>query len=121
MDKIKEKSLEFFACIVILIALAGTVYNSAFSTPPHFIIPTQILMIGVFFGNLVYYSTKGKKWAKIILFWIFCLGDFCAFLAIFNSPSLAKVSYGPVLVAVLVPFFTYLLYSYQKIHSLFKD
>lgn len=111
-------SLEFLSLLICLGVLYKTFEQSVLEH--HFIIPTQILSIGVLLGNFVYYSFKGHLWAKIILFWLFALADFCAFLSIFYSPSLAKTEYGVYFMIVFVPIFTFLVYSYQKKNELFN-
>ncbi len=125
MDALKKYWPEAHAFIVFLGVLALTFHQSVLSEPRHFIIPTRILAIGVVIANVIYYSLKGHKWAKICLFWTGCLAEFLGFLSLFNSPTLAKTYYGSIwagiIVAVLIPIFGYLLYSYQKSHELFKD
>lgn len=119
MDKIKTNWPEFLATLIFLGLLWKVFEQSVLEH--HFIIPTTFFAPAVLLGNVVYYSNKGKIWAKIALFWAFVIGDLCSFLAVFYSPSLARIEFGPIMVAVLVVIFTYLLYSYQKINGLFKD
>ena len=119
MDSVKKSWPEFLASLLVLGLLWKVFEQSVLEH--HFIIPTTFFAPAVVIGNVVYYSRKGHKWAKIMLFWAFVIGDLCSFLAIFYSPSLAKIAYGPITVVVLVPIFTYLLYSYQKSNELFKD
>ncbi|MCP5381102.1 MAG: hypothetical protein H6912_01915 [Kordiimonadaceae bacterium] len=124
MEGIKKNWPECLVFLVILFLIWKTFEQSVLEH--HFIIPTvNYFAPGILLGNLIYYSRKGLKWPKLVLFWLFVIGDFCSFLAIFYSPSLAKITIGfiagPIIVAVLVPIFTYLLYSYQKINELFKD
>lgn len=119
MDKIKRNSLDYITAL-LCIAVVYKVYEQSV-LEHHFIIPTQILAIGVILGNFIYYSQKGRIWAKVILFWLFVLVDFCAFLSIFYSPSLAKMGDMVYVVMVFVPLFTILLYFYQKMNRLFKD
>ena len=118
VDKIKSSWPEFLALLVV-VGLLWKVFEQSV-LEHHFIIPTTFFAPAVVLGNVVYYSTKGHKWAKLMLFWAFVIGYLCSFLAIFYSPSLAKIANGPIIVAVLVPIFTYLLYSYQKSNELFK-
>jgi len=119
VDNVKKWWPEFLASLVVLGLLWKVFEQSVLEH--HFIIPTGFFAPAVILGNIIYYSKKGYMWPKILLFWAFLIGDLCSFLAIFYSPSLAKIAYGPVIVGVLVPIFTYLLYSYQKSNELFKD
>ncbi|MBT5074645.1 MAG: hypothetical protein HOJ34_01015 [Kordiimonadaceae bacterium] len=119
MENVKKNWPEFLTALVCAGLLWKVFEQSVLEH--HFIIPTTFFAPAVILGNVVYYSRKGHKWAKLALFWAFVIGDFCSFLAIFYSPSLAKISSGPIIVAVLVLIFTYLLYGYQKSNELFKD
>lgn len=119
MEKFKNKSLDYIASL-LCIGVAYQVFVQSYYEH-HFIIPTGILAIGVILSNFIYYSQKGQIWAKIILFWLFVLADFGAFLSIFYSPSLAKMGDMVNIVIIFVPIFTILLYFYQKTNGLFKD
>ncbi|MEZ5759045.1 MAG: hypothetical protein R3D86_12565 [Emcibacteraceae bacterium] len=124
MEGIKKNWPESLVSLVILFLVWKTFEQSVLEH--HFIIPTtRFFAPAIVLGNLIYYSRKGFKWPKLVLFWLFVIGDFGSFLAIFYSPTLASKTYlsiwAPIIVAVLVPIFTYLLYSYQKINELFKD
>lgn len=119
MNNVKKCWPEFLASLIVLGLLWQVFVQSVLEH--HFIIPTTFFAPAVVLGNIIYYSWKGHKWPKIVLFWAFVVGDLCSFLAIFYSPSLAKIAFGPITVGVLVPIFTYLLYSYQKSNELFND
>ncbi len=124
MEKIKKTWPEFLVGLICLILLWKVFEQSVLEH--HFIIPSiQWLPPALIAGNIVYYSSKGHKWAKIMLFWACFVFEFLGFLSLFYSPTLAKTYMGPLwaglIVAVLVLIFGYLLYSYQKLHKLFKD
>ncbi|MDG1997377.1 MAG: hypothetical protein P8J14_12840 [Emcibacteraceae bacterium] len=119
MDKVKANWPEFLTSIICL-GLAWKVFEQSV-LEHHFIIPTTFFAPLVVLGNVIYYSRKGHVWAKLVLFWAFVIGNMCSFMAFFYSPSLAKISMGPIVVAILVVLFTYLLYCYQKTHRLFND
>ncbi|MBL4604024.1 MAG: hypothetical protein JKY84_14860 [Emcibacteraceae bacterium] len=119
MENVKKYWPEFFTSLVVMGLLWKVFEQSVLEG--HFLIPTGFFAPAVVFGNIVYYSKKGQIWAKTMLFWTFVVGDLCSFMAIFYSPSLKKLAYGPISVAVLVVIFTYLLYGYQKSNQLFKD
>jgi len=118
MGVIKKNWPEFIASLLV-IGLLWKVFEQSV-LEHHFIIPTMFFTPAVVIGNVIFYSYKNYKWAKIILFWTFLIGDLCLFLAIFYSPSLAKFAFGPIIIGLWVPFFTYLLYWYQKSNNLFN-
>lgn len=124
MDSVKKSWPEFLASIVLLGLLYKVFEQSVLEH--HFILPsTRWLPPALIVGNVIYYSWKGHKWAKIMLFWSSFVAEFLGFLSLFYSPTLAKTYVGPVwagiFVAVLVLIFGYLLYCYQKSNELFKD
>lgn len=124
MENIKKYWPECLASLVLLGLLWKVFEQSVLEH--HFIIPsTQWLPPALIVGNIIYYSVKGHKWAKIVLFWFSFVIEFLGFLSLFYSPTLAKTYVGPlwagIIVAVLVLIFGYLLYGYQKSHELFKD
>ena len=114
----RSNALEYIA-ILVCIGVGYKVFEQSV-LEHHFIIPTQILAIAVLIGNFVYYSFKGHVWAKIILFWLFVLADFCAFLSLFYSPMLARNSEFMPGVVAIVGILTFLLYVYQNENKLYK-
>ena len=124
MNKIKNNWPDLLASLVLIFLLYKVFEQSVLEH--HFIIPsTRWLPPAIIVGNVIYYSWKGHRWAKIVLFWSCFIGEFLGFLSLFYSPTLAKTYYGPlwagIIVAILVLIFGYLLYSYQKSNELFKD
>ncbi len=124
METVKKNWPEYLAGLAFLMLLYKVFQQSVLEH--HFIIPsTQWLPPAIIVGNVIYYSRKGHKWAKIMLFWSCFVAEFLGFLSLFYSPTLAKTYIGPlwagIIVAVLVSIFGYLLYSYQKSNELFKD
>jgi len=76
-----KHSLDLLAVIVALAALLGVLQS--FIIGKHFVIPTMVLVLAVFFGNLARSSMRGEKWAKHVLFWIFFIATCHAFFALF--------------------------------------
>ena len=76
-----EHSLDLAAVIVAIAALLGVMQT--FIIGRHFVIPTMVLVLAVFFGNLARSSLRGERWAKHVLFWIFFIATCHAFFALF--------------------------------------
>ncbi len=49
----------------------------------HFVIPTMILLLVFYFGNLARAGVNGQRWAKHLLFWTFLLAVCHTFFALF--------------------------------------
>ena len=76
-----KHSLDLLAVIVAIAALLGVLQS--FIIGKHFVIPTMVLVLAVFFGNLARSSMRGERWAKHVLFWIFFIATCHAFFALF--------------------------------------
>ncbi len=76
-----KHSLDLAAAIVAVAALLGVFQT--FIIGRHFVIPTMILVLAVFFGNLARHGLRGARWAKHVLFWIFSIAACHAFFALF--------------------------------------
>ena len=76
-----EHSLDLAAVIIAIAALLGVMQT--FIIGQHFVIPTMVLVLAVFFGNLARSSLCGERWAKHVLFWIFTIAACHAFFALF--------------------------------------
>jgi hypothetical protein len=76
-----KHSLDLLAVIVAIAALLGVLQS--FIIGKHFVIPTMLLVLAVFFGNLARSSMRGERWAKHVLFWIFFISTCHAFFALF--------------------------------------
>ena len=76
-----KHSLDLLAAIIAIAALLGVLQT--FIIGKHFVIPTMVLVLAVFFGNLARSSMRGERWAKHILFWIFFIATCHAFFALF--------------------------------------
>jgi uncharacterized membrane protein len=75
-----EYSLEAVASVAALLALAGVLQT--FLVGQHFVIPTMILMLVFFFGNLARFGYRDYRWAKHMLFWVCLLLVFHALFAL---------------------------------------
>ena len=76
-----DNALEALAAILALAALLGVLQT--FVIGRHFVIPTMILLVAVYFGNLARFGLQGRRWAKHLLFWTFALFCCHAFFALF--------------------------------------
>ena len=76
-----QHSLEAIAGLFALVAALGVLQT--FVIGRHFVIPTMILLLAVFFGNLARFGLHGQRWAKHMLLWIFILAACHAFFALF--------------------------------------
>ncbi len=76
-----QHSLELLAVFISAGALLGVLQT--FIIGKHFVIPTIILVLAVFFGNLARFGIQGQRWAQHILFWIFAIAACHAFFALF--------------------------------------
>jgi len=76
-----DNSLEAVAALVAAVAALGVL--QAFLIGKHFVIPTLILLLVFYFGNLARFGAKGERWAKHMLLWTFLLLVAHAFFALF--------------------------------------
>ena len=78
MGVIKKNWPEFIASLLV-IGLLWKVFEQSV-LEHHFIIPTMFFTPAVVIGNVIFYSYKNYKWAKIILFWKSKKSSACAML-----------------------------------------
>jgi len=76
-----QHSLETIAVLFTLGATLGVFQT--FIIGKHFVIPTMVLLLAIFFANLARFGLQGQRWAKHMLFWIFVLAACHAFFALF--------------------------------------
>ena len=76
-----DNALEALATLVALGAGLGVLQT--FIIGKHFVIPTMVLLLVIYFGNLARFGLKGERWAKHMLFWTFALMACHAFFALF--------------------------------------
>ena len=76
-----KHSLELLAVLITAGALLGVLQT--FIIGRHFIIPTMILVLAVFFGNLARFGLQGQRWDQHALFWVFAIAACHAFFALF--------------------------------------
>lgn len=75
-----DHSLEALAALVAVGAGLGVLQT--FIIGKHFVIPTMILLLVFFFGNLARFGMQGQRWAQHLLFWVFLLMVCHAFFAL---------------------------------------
>jgi hypothetical protein len=75
-----EHSLEALAALVAIGAGLGVLQT--FLIGKHFVIPTMVLLLVFFFGNLARFGMLGQRWAQHMLFWVFLLMVCHAFFAL---------------------------------------
>jgi hypothetical protein len=115
-----KHSLDLLAVIVAIAALLGVLQS--FIIGKHFVIPTMVLVLAVFFGNLARSSLRGERWAKHVLFWIFFIATCHAFFALFWAVTPRQILGGSFLfvygaVFVVVGFLTW---QYAKKNEILK-
>lgn len=76
-----EHSLELLASVIALAALLGVFQT--FIIGKHFVIPTMVMFLAIFFGNLARSGLRGERWAQQLLFWMFFLATCHTFFALF--------------------------------------
>ena len=76
-----DNALEALATLVALGAGLGVLQT--FIIGKHFVIPTMVLLLVIYFGNLARFGLKGERWAKHMLFWTFALMTCHVFFALF--------------------------------------
>jgi hypothetical protein len=115
-----DNSLEALASLIALVAGLAVLYN--FIIGKHFVIPTMILLLVFFFGNLARAGINGERWAKHLLFWTFLLAVFHAFFALFWAGEARPGQFfGAAFYPAYGGFFVvvgWLCINYAKRHSL---
>ena len=115
-----KHSLDLAAAIIAIAALLGVL--PTFIIGRHFVIPTMLLVLAVFFGNLARCSMRGERWAKHVLFWIFFIAACHAFFALFWGVTPREILgdaflfvYGAVFIIV-----GFLSWQYAKKNEILK-
>ncbi len=60
-----ENSLEAISALFAVAAGLGVLQT--FIIGKHFVIPTMVLLLAIFFGNLARFGVQGQRWAKHML------------------------------------------------------
>ncbi|MDH3439903.1 MAG: hypothetical protein OEM63_04060 [Gammaproteobacteria bacterium] len=76
-----DHSLEALAALITFGAALGVLQT--FIIGKHFVIPTMVLLLVFFFGNLARAGLDDQRWAKHLLFWVFLLMACHTFFALF--------------------------------------
>lgn len=117
-----ENSLEAAAAIFALIAGLGVLQT--FIIGKHFVIPTMVLLLTIFFANLARFGVNGQRWAKHMLFWIFFLISAHTFFALFwAGPARPGEFFGAAFYPVYGGIFVVvglLCWRYAKTNALFS-
>ena len=117
-----ENSLEAIAALFAVAAGLGVLQT--FIIGKHFVIPTMVLLLTVFFGNLARFGIQGERWAKHMLFWMFFLVAAHTFFALFWAGPARPgqffgaafyPAYGGVFVVV-----GFLCWQYARKNNLFR-
>lgn len=112
-------TFDHLAALVALGSIAGVV--ETFIVGKHYLIPTAILVMAVFFGNLARYGYRDQAWAKNMLFWIGVVLNFHVFFALFWS-KMYRTILGDAfeyLFAPLTVILVFLVWQYAKQNALF--
>ena len=112
-------SLELLAVLLSVGAIIGVLQT--FIIGKHFVIPTMILVLAVFFGNLARFGLHGQRWAKHTLFWIFVIAACHAFFALFWAKTPREILGDAFVYAYGANFliFTFLSWQYARKNELF--
>lgn len=115
-----KHSLDLIAAVIAVAALLGVLQT--FAIGKHFVIPTMVLALAVFFANLARHGLRGDRWAQHFLFWIFFIAACHAFFALFWAKTPREILgdaflyvYGAAFVILAV-----LCWQYAKKNELFK-
>lgn len=108
--------------MAVFALLASLAVLQTFVIGKHFIIPTVLLIVTVFIGNLAWYGLKQAKWAQYINFWCgFVLTSHC-FFALFWAKKYREVLgdlFEPVAVVITLLLLT-LTWFYARKNQLFS-
>lgn len=115
-----KHSLELVAAVVAIVTFLGVLQT--FIIGRHFVIPTLILVLAVFFGNLARFGLHGEAWARHMLFWVFTIAACHAFFALFWAKTPREILGGAFLYVYGTAFVILALLSWQyaKQHRLFR-
>lgn len=108
--------------MAVFALLASLAVLQTFVIGKHFIIPTILLIVTVFIGNLAWYGLKQAKWAQYINFWCgFVLTSHC-FFALFWAKKYRELLgdlFEPVAIVITVVLLT-LTWFYARKNQLFS-
>jgi len=114
-----KHSLELLAVLITVTALLGVLQT--FVIGKHFVIPTVILVVAVFFGNLARFGSQGQRWAQHTLFWIFAIAACHAFFALFWAKTPREILGDAFIYAYGADFLilSFLSWQYARKNELF--
>ena len=112
--------LDWLQATFALIASASVLQT--FIIGKHFIIPTVLLIVAVFFGNLAWYGFKQVKWAQLLNFWCGVILTSHCFFALFWAKKYRELlgnAFEPVAV-IFTLLLLALTWFYASKNQLFK-
>jgi hypothetical protein len=112
--------LDWLQATFALIASASVLQT--FIIGKHFIIPTVLLVVAVFFGNLAWYGFKQVKWAQLLNFWCGVILTSHCFFALFWAKKYRELlgnAFEPVAV-IFTLLLLALTWFYASKNQLFK-
>jgi len=102
--------------------IASAFVLQTFIIGKHFIIPTVLLVVAVFFGNLAWYGFKQVKWAQLLNFWCGVILTSHCFFALFWAKKYRELlgnAFEPVAV-IFTLLLLALTWFYASKNQLFK-
>lgn len=115
-----DHSLEALAALIAAGAALGVLQT--FIIGKHFVIPTMILLLVFYFGNLARAGLKDQAWARHLLLWTFLLMVCHTFFALFWAgearPGAAFGAYFYPAYGGFTVIVGWLCVNYAKRHSL---
>lgn len=113
-------SMEWVATLICLGALLGVLQT--FIIGRHFLIPTMILLLAVFFGNLARFGFRDRIWAKHVLFWLGVVFTCHVFFALFWARKYREILAGSFeyVFGGLLLLFAYLVWQYARRNRIFS-
>lgn len=114
-------SLELAAAVVTVAGIGGVLQT--FVIGKHYVIPTMLLMLTVFAGNLARAGWRGQAWAKHTLFWLFFVFTFHLFAALFFAATPRDIlgAAFPWVYGALFLLFAFLVPQYARANALFRN
>ena len=108
--------------MAVFTVLAAAAVLQTFIIGKHFIIPTVLLMVTIFLGNLAWYGFKQEKWAQFLNFWAGVILTSHFFFALFWAKKYRELlgsAFEPIAVIVTLLLFA-LTWFYASKNQLFS-
>ena len=113
-------SMEWVAALICIGALLAVLQT--FIIGRHFLIPTMILFVAAFFGNLARFGFRDRAWAKHTLFWLGFVFTCHLFFALFWAKRYREFLGGSFeyVFGALVLLFGWLVWQYARKNRIFE-